>query len=148
AILDRSRCQRVAAVFEAAAGQPSQPLPNNQRHAGYTLLFIPRERDRTRKCLKRRSATLLTWGISEMTTISTLLIGTASVLVWGIGGAALDFSALDFLADATDVAHAASAPSYHWINAANLSKDDYRWAQVELHTLGLYTGTLDGVPGP
>ncbi|HEX3419084.1 MAG TPA: peptidoglycan-binding domain-containing protein, partial [Stellaceae bacterium] len=33
-------------------------------------------------------------------------------------------------------------------NAANLSKDDIRWAQVELHTIGLYNGSLDGVVGP
>jgi len=36
----------------------------------------------------------------------------------------------------------------HWINVANLSKDDIRWAQVELHTRGLYSGSLDGVIGP
>ena len=77
-----------------------------------------------------------------MTMIRKLFIGTASILAWGVGGAAFDFSA-----DANDVAWAAPAPSHHWINAANLSKDDYRWAQVELHTLGLYNGSLDGVPG-
>ena len=53
-----------------------------------------------------------------------------------------------------DVANAAgnisSAPGVprHWINAANLSKDDIRWAQVELHTTGFYNGSLDGVAGP
>jgi peptidoglycan hydrolase-like protein with peptidoglycan-binding domain len=30
----------------------------------------------------------------------------------------------------------------------NLSKDDIRWAQIELHNLGLYNGSLDGVIGP
>src|SRR5215472_14744773 len=38
--------------------------------------------------------------------------------------------------------------SHHWINAANLSKDDIRWAQAELHYSGLYNGSLDGVMGP
>jgi peptidoglycan hydrolase-like protein with peptidoglycan-binding domain len=77
------------------------------------------------------------------------ILGTASVLVLGIGGAALDFSA-----DADDVPNASentlSMPeaSHHWINAANLSKDDIRWAQVELHNMGLYNGSLDGMMGP
>jgi peptidoglycan hydrolase-like protein with peptidoglycan-binding domain len=78
-----------------------------------------------------------------------LILGTASVLALGIGGAALDFTA-----DADDVSNAVgnmpSAPgtSHHWLNAANPSKDDIRWAQVELHMLGLYNGSLDGVAGP
>jgi peptidoglycan hydrolase-like protein with peptidoglycan-binding domain len=78
-----------------------------------------------------------------------LILGTASVLALGIGGAALDFAA-----DADDVPNpvgsmpSASGTSHHWLNAANLSKDDIRWAQVELHTMGLYNGSLDGVVGP
>jgi peptidoglycan hydrolase-like protein with peptidoglycan-binding domain len=78
-----------------------------------------------------------------------LILGTASVLALGIGGAALDFAA-----DADDVANpvgsmpSTSGASHHWLNAANLSKDDIRWAQVELHTMGLYNGSLDGVVGP
>jgi peptidoglycan hydrolase-like protein with peptidoglycan-binding domain len=79
----------------------------------------------------------------EMTMIRKLALGTASVLALGIGGAALDF-----VADADDYANAASVSSNHWINAANLSKDDIRWAQVELHTIGLYNGSLDGLAGP
>jgi peptidoglycan hydrolase-like protein with peptidoglycan-binding domain len=75
--------------------------------------------------------------------IRKLILGTASVLALGIGGAALDFPA-----DADDVPNAASVPSHHWLNAANLSKDDIRWAQVELHMIGLYNGSLDGVIGP
>lgn len=71
-----------------------------------------------------------------------LILGTASVLALGIGGAALDFSA-----DADDVPNAAPEPSHHLLNAANLSKDDIRWAQVELHMIGLYNGSLDGVAG-
>jgi len=79
-----------------------------------------------------------------------LILGTASVLALGIGGAALDY-----VADADDAVPNAernmpSQPgtSQHWINAANLSKDDIRWAQVELHYLGLYNDSLDGVAGP
>jgi len=78
-----------------------------------------------------------------------LILGTASVLALAIGGAALDFAA-----DAGDVPNpvgnvpSASGTSHHWLNAANLSKDDIRWAQLELHTMGLYNGSLDGVVGP
>ena len=78
-----------------------------------------------------------------------LILGTASVLALGIGGAALDFAA-----DADDVSNAvgnmpsATGTSQHWLNAAHLSKDDIRWAQVELHMMGLYNGSLDGVVGP
>ncbi len=81
--------------------------------------------------------------------VRKLILGTASVLALGIGGAALDFTA-----DADDVSNAVgnmpSAPEtlHHWLNAANPSKDDVRWAQVELHTIGLYNGSLDGVVGP
>ena len=77
------------------------------------------------------------------------VLGTGSVLALGIGGAVLDFSA-----DADDVPNASentlSMPetSHHWINAADLSKDDIRWAQTELHYVGLYNGSLDGVMGP
>ena len=79
-----------------------------------------------------------------------LILGTASVLALGIGGAALDY-----VADADDAVPSAegnmpSRPetSQHWIDAANLSRDDVRWAQVELHNLGLYNYSLDGVVGP
>jgi peptidoglycan hydrolase-like protein with peptidoglycan-binding domain len=84
-----------------------------------------------------------------MTMLRKFILGTASVLALGIGGAALDFSA-----DADDVANASentlSTPetSHHWINAGKLSKDDIRWAQTELHFAGLYNGSLDGVMGP
>ena len=75
--------------------------------------------------------------------IRKLILGTASVLALGIGGAALDFSA-----DADDVPNAAPGPAHHWLNAANLSKDDIRWAQRRLDMIGLYDGPLDGVVGP
>ena len=75
--------------------------------------------------------------------IRKLILGTASVFALGIAGAALDFSA-----DADDVANAQTEPSYHGLNSAKLSKDDIRWAQVELHLRNLYNGSLDGVTGP
>ena len=75
--------------------------------------------------------------------VRKLILGTASVLALGIGGTALDFSA-----DANEVSNAASGPAYHWLNSANLSKDDIRWAQVKLHMIGFYEGSLDGVVGP
>jgi peptidoglycan hydrolase-like protein with peptidoglycan-binding domain len=75
--------------------------------------------------------------------IKKLIVGAASVMALGIGGAALDFSAY-----ADDVANAQPEPSYHWLNAANPSKDDIRWTQVELHIQGFYNGSLDGVAGP
>jgi peptidoglycan hydrolase-like protein with peptidoglycan-binding domain len=84
-----------------------------------------------------------------MTMIRKFILGTASVLALGIGAAALDVSA-----DAGDVPNTSEntllmpETSHHWINAANLSKDDIRWAQVELHNVGLYNGSLDGVMGP
>src|SRR6516164_4745246 len=77
-----------------------------------------------------------------MTMIRKLALGTASVLALGIGGAALDS-----VVSADDFPNSASVPSHPWINATNLSKDDVRWAQVELHTIGLYYGSLDGVAG-
>ena len=77
-----------------------------------------------------------------------LILGSASVLALGIGGAALDFAA-----DADDVPNAVGnmpspETSHHWINAADLSKDDIRQAQLELRHAGLYDGSLDGVIGP
>ena len=81
--------------------------------------------------------------------IRKLILGTASVLALAIGGAALDFSA-----DADDVPNAvgnmpsAAGTSHNWLSAANLSKDDIRWAQVKLFMMGLYNGSLDGVAGP
>ena len=86
--------------------------------------------------------------------IRKLILGTASVLALGIGGAALDFSA-----NADDIPNASPGPAYHRLNAVNLSKDDIRWAQFlskddirwaqfKLHMIGFYDGSLDGVVGP
>ena len=75
--------------------------------------------------------------------IRKFILGTASILALGLAGPALDFAA-----DADDVANAAPGSSQHCLDAASLSKDDIRWAQVELHTIGLYNGSLDGIIGP
>ena len=84
-----------------------------------------------------------------MAIIRKLILGTASVLALGIGGAALDFGAdADDVPDAVQNTPPTPESSQHWINVANLSKDDIRWAQVELRTRGLYSGSLDGVIGP
>ena len=81
--------------------------------------------------------------------IRKLILGTASVLALGIGGAAPDFSAdADSVSNAVGNMPSAPGTSQHWLNAANLSKDDVRWAQVKLHMIGLYNGSLDGVIGP
>lgn len=74
--------------------------------------------------------------------IRKLILGTASILALGLAGPALEFAG-----DADDIANAAPGSSQHWLDAANLSKDDIRWAQVELHTIGLYNGSLDGITG-
>jgi peptidoglycan hydrolase-like protein with peptidoglycan-binding domain len=81
--------------------------------------------------------------------IRKLILGTASVLALGIGGAALDFAA-DADDAPTAVRNMPSTPdtSHPLIKAADLSKDDIRWAQLELHNMGLYSGSLDGVAGP
>ena len=69
--------------------------------------------------------------------------------VHGIGGAALDFGAdADDLSNTVGNKTSAAGASQHWLNTADLSKDDIRWAQVELHTMGFYNGSLDGVAGP
>jgi peptidoglycan hydrolase-like protein with peptidoglycan-binding domain len=84
-----------------------------------------------------------------MTMMRKLILGTASVLALGIGGAALDFAAdADHVPNAVGNMPSASGISHHWLNAANLSKDYIRWAQVELEMMRLYNGSLDGVLGP
>jgi peptidoglycan hydrolase-like protein with peptidoglycan-binding domain len=84
-----------------------------------------------------------------MAMMRKLILGTASVLALGIGGAALDFAAdADGVSNAVGNMPAAPGTSHHWLNAAKPSKDDIRWAQVELHVIGLYNGSLDGVIGP
>ena len=79
--------------------------------------------------------------------IRKFILGTASVLALGIAGSALDYSAD---ADATTPSAGLNVAglSQHWLNVENLSKDDVRWAQLELRNMGLYNGSLDGVVGP
>lgn len=79
--------------------------------------------------------------------IRKFILGTVSVLALGIAGTALDYSA-DADATTPSAGLSAARPSKHWLNAANLSKDDIRWAQLELRNMGLYNGSLDGVVGP
>src|ERR1700738_2720183 len=79
-----------------------------------------------------------------------LILATASVLALGIGGAAVDHAANA----GTTVPNAGwtlppgPGTSQHLQPAANLSKDDFRQAQLELRRMGLYNGSLDGVVGP
>jgi peptidoglycan hydrolase-like protein with peptidoglycan-binding domain len=79
-----------------------------------------------------------------------LILGTVSVLALGIGGAALDYvaNADDAVPSTEGNMPYASGTSPHWINTTNLSKDDVRWAQVQLRNLGLYDDSIDGVIGP
>jgi peptidoglycan hydrolase-like protein with peptidoglycan-binding domain len=80
--------------------------------------------------------------------IRKLLLGTASVLALGIGGAALDYAA-----DAGNPVNAAATmpPATQTSDRSPtgdaLRKDDIRWAQVELRDKGLYKGSLDGILG-
>ena len=80
--------------------------------------------------------------------IRKLLLGTASILALGIGGAALDYAA-----DAGNPVNTANIPpaaqtSDSSMTGDALRKDDIRWAQVELRDKGLYKGSLDGILGP
>lgn len=79
--------------------------------------------------------------------IRKIVLGSASVLVLGIGGAALD-SIIDpgNAADAGSMAATAEAPD-NQLPDVRIWKDDVRWAQIELRDDGLYNGSLDGVIG-
>ena len=78
-----------------------------------------------------------------------LILATASVLALGIGGAAVDHAANAGNAVPNAEWNMPPAPgtSQHLQTAANLSKDDFRQAQLELRNMGLYNGSLDGVVG-
>lgn len=76
------------------------------------------------------------------------VLGTASVLALGIGGAALDYAA-----DAGNAAPVATMPPLSQASESRpggdiFRRDDIRWAQVELRNRDLYKGSLDGVLGP
>ena len=79
-----------------------------------------------------------------------LILATASVLALGIGGAAVDHAANagNTVPNAGWNMPPAPGTSQHLQTAANLSKDDFRQAQLELRNMGLYNGSLDGVLGP
>ena len=79
-----------------------------------------------------------------------LILATASVLALGIGGAAVDdaVNAGNSIPNSEWNMPPAPGTSQHLQTAANLSKDDFRQAQLELRNMGLYNGSLDGVVGP
>ena len=79
-----------------------------------------------------------------------LILATTSVLALGIGGAAVDHAANagNTVLNAGWNLPPAPGTSQHLQPAANLSKDDFRQAQLELRNMGLYNGSLDGVVGP
>src|SRR3954452_21661578 len=78
------------------------------------------------------------------------ILVTASVLALGIGGVAVDHAANagNSVPNAGWNMPPAPGTSQHLQTAANLSKDDFRQAQLELRNMGLYNGSLDGVVGP
>lgn len=80
--------------------------------------------------------------------IRKLLLGTASVLALGIGGAALDYAATGGNPVNAATMPPAAQTSDTLTTGDSLRKDDIRWAQVELRDKGLYKGSLDGVLGP
>jgi peptidoglycan hydrolase-like protein with peptidoglycan-binding domain len=74
------------------------------------------------------------------------VLGAASVLALGMGGAALNKGVAD-----NNARVSIPAASQTWdILGTNdrLRKDDIRWAQTALRFRGLYNGSLDGVLGP
>jgi peptidoglycan hydrolase-like protein with peptidoglycan-binding domain len=78
-----------------------------------------------------------------------LILGTASILALGIAGVTLNFpagaeNAVPKIASSKMPASGASQGTA----AADPSKDDIRWAQLELRNIGLYKGSLDGILGP
>jgi peptidoglycan hydrolase-like protein with peptidoglycan-binding domain len=80
--------------------------------------------------------------------IRKVVLGSASVLALGIGGAALDsIAGAGNAADAGSMAVTAGAQDNTGLPDARIWKDDVRWAQIELRNDGLYHGSLDGVIG-
>ena len=94
-------------------------------------------------------------GVTMRKLIWKFVLGIASVLALGIGGAALDYAADpgNAVADSSNAIIAASTPAVSqtlesWRASDFIRKDDIRWAQLELRYRGLYKGSLDGVLGP
>ena len=79
--------------------------------------------------------------------IKRLLIGTASILVVGIGGTALDYEASPGYAEPQAKTSLAPMIPDNSLLSDPFRKSDIRWAQAELHFRGLYNGSLDGVVG-
>ena len=80
--------------------------------------------------------------------IRKFLLGTASVLALGIGGAALDCAV-----NGINPVDAATMPSAAQTSDSALTdsafrKDDIRRSQVALRYQGLYKGSIDGILGP
>ena len=80
--------------------------------------------------------------------LRNLVLGAASILALGIGGAAQGHAA-----NAVDAVNAGRVPlAFGSLDGSGtdtfLRKDDIRWAQLELRNRGLYQGSLDGVLGP
>jgi peptidoglycan hydrolase-like protein with peptidoglycan-binding domain len=81
--------------------------------------------------------------------MKNLIIATVSIFSLGVGGATLNFPA----GAENTVPKAASSKlpasgSSRGMPAADPSKDDIRWAQLELRNIGFYKGSLDGILGP
>ena len=80
--------------------------------------------------------------------IRKFLLGTASVLALGIGGAALDSAV-----NGSNPVNAATMPSAaqtsdNALTDSAFRKDDIRRSQVALRFQGLYKGSIDGILGP
>ncbi len=80
--------------------------------------------------------------------LGKFVLGTASVLALGIGGAALGYAANAGETVAAASMPAVSQPTESWRDDDFIRKDNIRWAQLELRNRGLYKGSLDGVWGP
>ena len=88
--------------------------------------------------------------------IRKLLLGTAAVLVLGIGGAALDYAAdpgnpvnpATMPPDAQTSDSSMTGEALRKLTGEAFRKDVIRRAQVELRDRGLYKGSLDGILGP
>ncbi len=97
-------------------------------------------------------ANYLQMGVTMGNLIRKFVLGTASVLVLGIGGTALDYAVdpANAVADAGSPATVATTPIVSHIPEGRdfIRKDDIRWAQLNLRYRGLYKGSLDGVLGP
>src|SRR5215469_8494348 len=88
--------QPILGAHAASGDAQSDDLRSAYRGMGASRLILNRlsagNAIGSNSVLTSNSAIQPIWGRREMTMIRKLLIGTASVLILGIGGAALDFS--------------------------------------------------------